>query len=255
MFIDHAVPVDFKVDRNKTKRITADEYERLNDETRRYVTGSGNTAAEHRIVHTDAGYISVYKAENDKAFATWIADEFTVKAVVVDRDGNYFADIAAGERVLRDGSGGLGGADSGLGGLGAFVAQSATGTVEGLLLVVGSEHTEDDGHLLRGVKDGAALCGIVAHIVEVGSAASNHASYHYHGVKLAATRHQRCREGEFHSSRNSLHGDAFPAITFLHDALDGSVEQWVGDLVVPPGSHNAHLEPFHMRKFNGDVVM
>ena len=101
MFIDYAVPVDFKVDRNKTKRITADEYERLNDETRRYVTGSGNTAAEHRIVHTDAGYISVYKAENDKAFATWIADEFTVKAVVVDRDGNYFADIAAGERVLR----------------------------------------------------------------------------------------------------------------------------------------------------------
>lgn len=101
MIIDIVVPVSFKLDRQKPKRITADEYERLNDEARRYVTGSGNTAAEHRIVHTDAGYISVYKAENDKAFATWIADEFTVKAVVVDRDGNYFADIAAGERVLR----------------------------------------------------------------------------------------------------------------------------------------------------------
>ena len=101
MFIDHAIPVDVKVDRNKTKRITAAEYERLNDEARRYVTGSGNTAAEHRIVHTTAGYISIVKEQNNSAYASWISDEFTVKAVVVDRDGNFFADIAAGERVLR----------------------------------------------------------------------------------------------------------------------------------------------------------
>ena len=138
--------------------------------------------------------------------------------------------------------------DSCFGCFGAFVAQRTASTVEGLLLVVGSEHAEDYWHVLRGVEHGASLGGVVTHIVEMRSAATYHAAYHYHGIEIAALSHLCCGKGKLYCSWHALHGDVVAAVSCLNDAVLCSVEQLLSHLAVPSCCHNAHFVPLHMRK-------
>ena len=66
--------------------------------------------------------------------------------------------------------------DGGLGGLGTLVAQRATGTVEGILLIVHGEDSENHRDVAIGVEGGDTLGDALAYIVEVGRSATDNAA-------------------------------------------------------------------------------
>lgn len=68
------------------------------------------------------------------------------------------------------------GVEGGYSGFAAFVAEAASGAVEGLLEVVDGEHAEDYGGVAKGVEHGYSLGGVLADVVEVGGVATYHTS-------------------------------------------------------------------------------
>lgn len=67
-----------------------------------------------------------------------------------------------------------GGVEGGYGSFAPFVAEAASGAVEGLLEVVDGEHTEDYWSVAQGVEYGYPLGGVLADVVEVGGVAAYH---------------------------------------------------------------------------------
>ena len=123
--------------------------------------------------------------------------------------------------LLRRGLGfrGLEGAGEGghfdgcIGGLSTLVTQGTASAVESLLLVVGGEHAEDDRHLLCGIEIGAALCGIVADIVEVRRSATNHTANHDDSVEASYARQLGGSIGEFDCAGNGIDVHCIVGIT------------------------------------------
>lgn len=99
-YIDSPVPVSFTLPRNGTVGITTQEYVSLMTYARDYTVGSGKSAHTFNLVHTTAGYVSIHTRKSGAA-AVWAADDFTVKSVVADGDGNHFAEIDTGCRIVR----------------------------------------------------------------------------------------------------------------------------------------------------------
>lgn len=73
--------------------------------------------------------------------------------------------------------------DGGFGGFGAFVAETASGAVEGLLLVVDGEHAEYYRAFGVEVELGESVGDCAAYVVEVGCVAPDYAAYYYHCVE------------------------------------------------------------------------
>lgn len=85
---DHAVPVSFTVPQNGAVNISAKEYVKLIVHSEEYTVGSGKNQWTYAIVHTTAGYFSLFLTDSGAA-AEWVADHFTITAVYADEKGNY----------------------------------------------------------------------------------------------------------------------------------------------------------------------
>ncbi len=100
-------------------------------------------------------------------------------------------------RTRLEGEGEIDHGDGGGGGFGAFVAETAAGSIEGLLLVVDGEDSEDYGGCAFGVQHGYAVGCDFAYVVEVGGVASDYATDYYYGFCLVAVTfagsHSYCR--------------------------------------------------------------
>ena len=85
--------------------------------------------------------------------------------------------------------------------------EAAAGAVEGVLLVVDGEHSEDDRYVAVGVEGGDALGDAVADIVEVGCAAADDAAEDDDGVVEACLDELRGGEGEFDGAGDAVDVD------------------------------------------------
>lgn len=99
-FADTPVLVDFTLNRNGQVSITTQEYADLMKYARSYTVGYGKSSYTFHIVHTTAGYISL-QTKKAGAIAVWIADNFSIKAVVADSSSNHYTDIDTGTRTVR----------------------------------------------------------------------------------------------------------------------------------------------------------
>lgn len=98
--IDYAVPVNFAVPQNGAVNISINDYTDLLLHSKEYTVGSGKSKFTYTIVHTTAGFISlnITKAGTQ---AVWVADNFTIKEVYANANGNYSFDIERKGKISR----------------------------------------------------------------------------------------------------------------------------------------------------------
>lgn len=99
-YVDYAVPVNFTVPQNGAVNISINDYTNLLLHSKEYTVGSGKNTFTYAITHTTAGFISlnITKAGTQ---AAWLADNFTIKAVYADDNGNYSFDIERKGKIAR----------------------------------------------------------------------------------------------------------------------------------------------------------
>lgn len=134
----------------------------------------------------------------------------------------------AGEVVVK-----VGEVEGGASGLGAFVAQDATGALLCLIEIVDREDAERDGSLAAGVDNGHSLGRVHAHIVEVRRVAADNATYHDDAVRTTGALKRRRDVDEFHRARHAQGDNIVGFDTGLFQGVDGAVAQGVGDVGVP----------------------
>ena len=136
--------------------------------------------------------------------------------------------------------------DGGFGGFSTLVAQGTSGPIKGLLLIIGGEDAEDDGHILSGVEVGATLGGVVADVIEVRRATTDNTADHDDGIVPSSARHLGGTEGQFHSTRHILHGDIL--VAFCLEEVKRALKQSPGYLVIPLSANDADGETINMRQ-------
>ena len=97
---DEVVPVDFTICMNEQAVISVSEYTRLKCKSREYNVGNGKNMCTFDLVHTSAGMVDIGIGTSEP-FARWIADSFTVRAVVVDAKNRHYAEIEKDEKCVR----------------------------------------------------------------------------------------------------------------------------------------------------------
>ena len=97
---DEVVPVDFTICMNEQAVISVSEYTRLKCKSREYIVGNGKNMCTFDLVHTSAGMVDIGIGTSEP-FARWIADSFTVRAVVVDEKNRHYAEIEKDEKCVR----------------------------------------------------------------------------------------------------------------------------------------------------------
>lgn len=97
---DEVVPVDFTICMNEQAVISVLEYTRLKCKSREYNVGNGKNMCTFDLVHTSAGMVDI-EIGTSEPFARWIADSFTVRAVVVDAKNRHYAEIEKDEKCVR----------------------------------------------------------------------------------------------------------------------------------------------------------
>ena len=97
---DEVVPVDFTICMNEQAVISVSEYTRLKCKSREYNVGNGQNMCTFDLVHTSAGMVDIGIGTSEP-FARWIADSFTVRAVVVDEKNRHYAEIEKDEKCVR----------------------------------------------------------------------------------------------------------------------------------------------------------
>lgn len=120
--------------------------------------------------------------------------------------------------------------DCSFGSFGAFVAESSSGAVESLLLVVDGEHSEYYGTLGVEVELSHAFGHALAYVVEVGCIATDYASDYYYSVEQ---RLQACGGvGEFDSAGHFKH---LVCDVAAFEKGCGALSERAGDVAVPAG--------------------
>lgn len=99
-YVDYAVPVNFNVPQNGAVNISINDYTNLLLHSKEYTVGSGKNTFTYAITHTTAGFISL-NVTRSWVQAAWIADNFMLKAVYMDADGNFSFDIEYNGKTSR----------------------------------------------------------------------------------------------------------------------------------------------------------
>ena len=128
---------------------------------------------------------------------------------------------------------------SGLGGLGSLIAETAPGAVEGILFAVNGKYTEYHGNIALAVKVGYALGHTLAYIVEMRCAAADHTTKHHYGIIQTAVNKLGCCECQFDSPGDLEYIDHV-GVESTFEYIEGAGKQGLGDMAVPQCAHNGH---------------
>ena len=146
--------------------------------------------------------------------------------------------------------------DGAPGALAALVAKIAAGAVDGLLLVVDGEDTEDDGDVAVGVEGRHALRDTLADIVKVGRVAAYHAAKDDDGIEQTRLYQLRGGKGEFDGPGDMEDADVLVEVEAgLAKDAQGVGGHGLGDVAVPLGGDNCHAHIGYYGQLESDGAL